>query len=188
LEIAPWLPLAEPEPTPRLILVETVTPIARQDQHSGPPAQSFEFLECPPQPKAKSLPTAKSEAPSYGRHQALDAFALYNDLALKCGLPQAAKLTPQREKAVIARLKTYGIEGWLKALVKIEKSSFLRGRNDRNWRADLDFLLQASSFDKVIDGRYDDPNLAKNASGSQKTEAEREKARREMRAVAGLSS
>lgn len=89
-----------------------------------------------------------------GRAQALAALNAYNDLAARCALPQAAKLTPARERAIIARLREYGLDGWQQALAMIERSAFLRGRNERNWRADLDFLAQASSFSKVIDGRY----------------------------------
>ena len=40
------------------------------------------------------------------------------------------------------------------ALANIERSSFLTGTNDRGWRADLEFLLQPSSFAKVHDGGY----------------------------------
>ena len=32
--------------------------------------------------------------------------------------------------------------------------AFLQGTNDRGWRADLDFLLQASRFTKVVEGTY----------------------------------
>lgn len=86
--------------------------------------------------------------------QALEAFEAYNATALRCGLPQAAKLTPDRKSKIIARLKDYGMDGWAKALANIDRSKFLCGDNDRGWRANLDFLLQPSSFAKVHDGGY----------------------------------
>ncbi len=86
--------------------------------------------------------------------QALEAFELYNATALKCGLPQADKFTPDRKRKIIARLKDYGLDGWKQALANIERSSFLTGKNDRKWRATLEFLLQPSSFSKVHDGGY----------------------------------
>jgi hypothetical protein len=98
--------------------------------------------DTPPPPKGPS------------RTICLEAFEAYNATALRCGLPQAARMTPDRERRIAARLKDYGIEGWQRALANIEKSSFLTGTNDRGWRASLDFLLQAESFGKVHDGGY----------------------------------
>jgi hypothetical protein len=98
------------------------------------------------------LPPTKAKGP--GPAQALVAFEAYNATALECGLPQAAKLTPDRQRKIIARLKEYGLSGWQKALANIERSSFLTGTNDRAWRASLEFLLQPSSFAKVHDGHY----------------------------------
>jgi hypothetical protein len=98
------------------------------------------------------LPPAKSKRPSPS--EALEAFEAYNAMALRCGLAQAAKLTPDRQKRIIARLKDYGLDGWMTALTNIEHSAFLTGKNDRDWRANLDFLLQAASFSKVHDGGY----------------------------------
>lgn len=98
------------------------------------------------------LPPLKTKGP--GAVEALKAFEAYNVTALECRLPQAAKLTPDRQRKIIARLKDYGLEGWTRALANIEKSSFLTGTNDRGWRANLDFLLQPASFAKVHDGGY----------------------------------
>lgn len=42
----------------------------------------------------------------------------------------------------------------MQALANIERSSYLTGKNDRGWRADLDFMLQAKSFDRLHDGGY----------------------------------
>jgi hypothetical protein len=85
---------------------------------------------------------------------AIKAFHAYNDTALRCGLQQAKSLTPDRQRRLIARLRDYGLDGWSVALANIERSSFLTGKNDNGWRADLDFLLQAKSFNKVHDGSY----------------------------------
>lgn len=85
---------------------------------------------------------------------ALAAFEAYNATALRCGLAQAAKLTPDRQRKITARLRDYGLDGWNQALANIERSSFLTGANDRGWRANLEFLLQPSSFAKVHDGGY----------------------------------
>lgn len=92
--------------------------------------------------------------PKFGKLQALEAFDAYNAVALRCGLPQAARLTPDRERKIIARLKEYDLEGWHRALANIEKSQFLTGGTDKGFRADLDFVCQAKSFGKLHDGGY----------------------------------
>jgi len=80
----------------------------------------------------------------------------YNAMALECGLPTVRIMTPKRIKQLRGRLKDgNGLPGWRYALDKVRASPFLRGRNDRGWRADFDFLLQQSSFVKLIEGRYD---------------------------------
>lgn len=84
------------------------------------------------------------------------AFNNWNIAAKTHGLPVAKALTPDRKKKIRARLKEHGIKGWNAALETIEKSEFLRGENDRAWRANLDFLCQPNSFNKLIEGMYDD--------------------------------
>ena len=78
----------------------------------------------------------------------------YNATALELGLPQAAKLTPDRERRIVARLKDYGLEGWHKAIGNLRASKFLTGGTDIGFRADLDFVCQAKSFGKLHDGGY----------------------------------
>lgn len=38
---------------------------------------------------------------------------------------------------------------------RVRASPFLRGDNDRGWRASLDFLLKPESFAKLMEGAYD---------------------------------
>lgn len=96
------------------------------------------------------LPPKKGATP----FEALKAFEAYNATALRCGLPQAAKLTPDRQRKIIARLKDYGLDGWSQAMTNLERSSFLTGGGKDGWRANLEFVLQASSFGKLHDGGY----------------------------------
>jgi hypothetical protein len=94
-----------------------------------------------------------ADAPS--ARDAQIAFELWNELALRIGLSQARTLTPQRRKSLIARMREHGgLPAWRTALANVERSAFLQGENDRGWRADLDFLLTASKFTKVVEGTY----------------------------------
>jgi hypothetical protein len=82
------------------------------------------------------------------------AFDAYNATAKRCGLSQATTLTDDRRKKIKDRLDTYGLDGWTRAMANIEKSAFLTGKNDKKWKASLEFVLQASSFNKLHDGVY----------------------------------
>ena len=35
-----------------------------------------------------------------------------------------------------------------------EASAFMKGQNDRNWRADFDWMMKDANMPKVIEGRY----------------------------------
>ena len=77
----------------------------------------------------------------------------YNQLADRTELPQAKVLNKDRTKKLTARLDEHGLEGWRQALEMIEGSSFLCGEAT-DWKASIDFLLQPSSFLKVLEGQY----------------------------------
>lgn len=85
---------------------------------------------------------------------ALRAFELYNEKALKLGLKQASKMTPGRKSKLSARLREFGMDGWERALGNIAKSKFLMGGGSSGFQADLDFMLQAKSYAKLHDGGY----------------------------------
>lgn len=104
--------------------------------------------------------------PKFGKLEALECFNAYNAAALELGLPQAAKLTPNRERSIVARLKDYGVDGWHKAISNLHGSRFLTGKTDQGFRADLDFVCQAKSFGKLHDGGYGSapPKASKPAS------------------------
>lgn len=77
----------------------------------------------------------------------------YNQLADRAGLPKAKVLNKDRTKKLTARLDEHGLDGWRQALGMIEGSSFLCGETT-DWKANFDFLIQPSSFVKVIEGQY----------------------------------
>jgi len=85
-----------------------------------------------------------------------DVVEAWNDLAVDRGLPKVSMVTEARRRQVQARIKEYPDAGdWSKALSAIDKSKFLCGDNDRGWRANFDFLLQPSTFIKLLEGTYD---------------------------------
>jgi hypothetical protein len=99
------------------------------------------------------------------RRDVVAALEQWNALAAEIGLPVAQHVTRQRSDRLRKRLtECGGLEGWAAALAKVRDSPFLRGENNRHWRADLDFMLQESSFVKVMEGKYDCNRPASNQS------------------------
>jgi hypothetical protein len=65
------------------------------------------------------------------------------------------KLSPKRKKAAEQRLKEFpDQEFWRQVFSKIPKTPFLRGENDRKWKASFDWLLRPDSATKVMEGFY----------------------------------
>lgn len=92
-----------------------------------------------------------SEAQTFAK-----ALAMWNEVASDLDLPKAQVLTEKRKGKLKARLQECGgLSGWVTALAKVRESAFLTGGNKQNWRADLDFMLQQSTFTKLMEGRYD---------------------------------
>jgi uncharacterized protein YdaU (DUF1376 family) len=71
------------------------------------------------------------------------------------GFPAIRKMTNQRQRQLRARIRDSTIDEWQQGMAAMERSAFLRGENDRGWKADFDFLLQPKSFNKLLEGAYD---------------------------------
>lgn len=81
--------------------------------------------------------------------------ALYNEIC--ASFPRLRSLSEARRKAIKARLANgYTVDSFRELFQKAEASSFLKGKNDRNWQATFDWLVKDSNMAKVIDGNYDD--------------------------------
>ena len=97
------------------------------------------------------------EADPEGIYDFEAALRIWNDFAILFCLPQVESLTDVHKTKLKARLHdTHGITGWARALSKIRESHFLQGDNEAKWRADLDFILEESSFSKLTKGAYSD--------------------------------
>lgn len=86
------------------------------------------------------------------------AFDLWNETARRCGLPVAKHLDEARRRAIRKRLETGGLDDWRLAVAAVEASAFLRGQrpgsDGRIFRADLAFVCQAKSYQRLIEGSY----------------------------------
>lgn len=72
-------------------------------------------------------------------------------------LSKCMTMSEARKKAVKARYASgYTLEDFKVLFEKAEASSFLKGKNARNWVASFDWLIKDANMAKVLDGNYDD--------------------------------
>ena len=89
----------------------------------------------------------------------------YNTLCLS--LPAVRSLSDARKKAIKARLNSYSEDDLREAFIKAEDSDFLKGKNNRNWQANFDWIIKDANLAKILDGNYD--NRLSDTSGKSKT-------------------
>lgn len=83
---------------------------------------------------------------------------LYNETCVS--FPRLTALSDKRKQTIKARLNTYTIEKIKEVFQKAEASDFLKGKNNRDWQANFDWLMKDSNFAKVLDGNYDNKKVS----------------------------
>lgn len=71
--------------------------------------------------------------------------------------------TSTRYKMIAARIKEYGVDDVLKAIEKINDSTFLKGGGSRGWMIDFEWFARPNNFPKVLEGQYDDKKSSSNS-------------------------
>ena len=79
--------------------------------------------------------------------------------------PKIVKLTEARKKTIAARWKEYGqgMKPFFQLFNAAEASDFLKGKNERKWQANFDWLLKADNMAKALEGNYN--NSSKGGNG-----------------------
>ena len=72
--------------------------------------------------------------------------------------PKLRNVSEQRKKAIAARWKEYkqNIDTFRELFEIAEASSFLKGKNQKNWTADFNWLMNSENMAKVLEGKYND--------------------------------
>ena len=97
----------------------------------------------------------KEEKPANARIDYVAIKTMFNELCPS--FPSCVAMSEARKKAIKARFTSgYKMEHFRTLFQKAEASSFLKGRNDKNWMASFDWLIKDSSMAKVLGGNYDD--------------------------------
>ena len=76
----------------------------------------------------------------------------YNNICKS--LPKCTRLTDKRRKAIIKIMNNFSEEEILQVFTNLEQSDFCKGKNDRGWKANIDFILREDKFVATLEGRY----------------------------------
>jgi len=71
-------------------------------------------------------------------------------------MPKIKALTKARKISILARNSEYGKNAIYEVLKKAGASKFLNGENDRQFKANFDWIFSPSNFVKVMEGNYDE--------------------------------
>lgn len=84
-------------------------------------------------------------------------------------LPKCIKLTDKRKKGINARIKEYDIETILKALDKVKESNFLKGLDNRDFKANIDWIFNPNNFIKILEDKYKNRTIEKKETNTDPT-------------------
>lgn len=62
----------------------------------------------------------------------------------------------------------YTVEDMKTAFQYAENSPFMKGKNERNWKADFDWIMKDSNMAKILEGKYNEGS-GKNETGRTET-------------------
>ena len=83
-------------------------------------------------------------------------------------LPKITSMTDKRKKAVKARASEHGKNAIMTVFQNVLHSSFLMGRNDKNWSCDFDWIFRPTNFIKILEGNYNENRNSQNERDSQR--------------------
>lgn len=77
----------------------------------------------------------------------------YNEICTN--LPKIQKLTTKRKTNIRKFLSEFTLEDFITICKKANESDFMQGKNERNWKADFDFLIKVDKATNILEGKYD---------------------------------
>ena len=95
---------------------------------------------------------------------------LYNETCVS--FPKVTTLSERRKKAIRARLNTHTMDDIKRCFEMAEQSDFLKGKNNRDWQANFDWMMNDNNMAKILDGNYINRDKRKEAQHEVKQEVE----------------
>lgn len=83
---------------------------------------------------------------------------------------KVTKVSNSRKTAINARLNDYSLEEIRKAFEMMEASDFLKGTNERGWKANFDWAMKDANMAKILDGNYANKNKTTTQTGKSTTD------------------
>lgn len=99
-------------------------------------------------------PSAKNKREGARPSSADELMGIYNEACPS--LPKCRAVTDKRRREARKLLRTFTVDDFRDICRKAQASAFMRGENDRGWRADFDFLVSERGAAATLEGRYDD--------------------------------
>lgn len=97
---------------------------------------------------------------------------MYNEICIS--FPRLTKLSEKRKSAIKARLRAgYTTDDFRQLFTLAEESSFLKGKNGRNWHATFDWLVADANMVKVLEKNYADRQGERRMNDSESTSSVR---------------
>lgn len=131
------------------------------------------LLECPikkriEEKRIEEKREKKGAAPAFtsGVDVVMRLVKIWNEIGGVCFLPVEEKFlvhnTKRLKELVLLKEKNPITEEEFKSLLeRASKSSFLKGNNDRNWKATFDWFLAIENMNKIIEGNFDSESVKK---------------------------
>lgn len=92
---------------------------------------------------------------------------VFNEWNSQAALPQCLVISDKRRRLLEVRLREpFFLSNWKAAIIKLSKTRFCLGDNDRGWTASFDWILQPDTVARIMEGKYDGTNKNNGASGS----------------------
>lgn len=102
------------------------------------------------EPREKGKRTAIAIPPT----MITEGFEVWNAMASAAGLATVRVRTPGRVRAMSSVLRAHGMDGWQRICDLVRADGFLTGANDRDWRADFDFVVKPAKVVKILEGGW----------------------------------
>ena len=116
-----------------------------------------------PSPRKEEAPE-RTNAPKIDITPYAKIMELYNSICVS--FPSIKGMGDVRKRAVAARWRAHANIRYFEEFFRAaEASSFLKGENNRNWRADFDWMMKRDNFQKIIEGRYSNGRAQTSAPG-----------------------
>lgn len=127
-----------------------------------------------PQEDTQSEPTVPDLPATQQKSQVDCAFVLKLYHHICQSLPKVLKLSDKRKSKIRIRFEEMGQDYQIMQEVfeKAEASHFLRGDNNRGWKADFDWIFtNGQNWVKILEGKYDNkPQMEQNRYETQQTD------------------